>query len=93
MSEAQRKAEIDKLAADIRDLVDRRKHPERAILRESEAVWEAVQVAFGEKEVKDMLTYLLGGDDGAADEWLEMALAGRDDWDEDGEGDEPEPAF
>lgn len=64
---------------DILDLVNRRKHPKRAILRESEVVWEAVQVAFGEREVKDMLTYFLEGDDGAADEWLEMAIAGRED--------------
>lgn len=73
-----RRAEIEKLAADIRDLVDRRKHPERAILRESEAVYEAVQVALGEQAMKAMLAYLLGGDDDEANEWLAMAMASDD---------------
>lgn len=89
MTDAQRRAEITKLAAEIRDLIDRRKHPERMILRESEAVWEAVHEAFGEVATKRMLDYLLGGED-EADDWLEMAAAGRHDVDEDGE---PEPAF
>lgn len=92
MSDARRKAEIAKLAGDLRDLIDRRKHPERAILREREAVWEAVQEALGERTMKTMLVYLLG-DDEEANEWLEMASARDEDWDENGEGDEPEPAF
>lgn len=75
LDEIERRAEIEKLAADIRDLMDRRKHPERAILRESEAVYEAVQVALGEQAMKAMLAYLLGGDDDEADEWLAMAMA------------------
>lgn len=92
MTDAQRKSEIEKLAADIRDLFDRRKHPERVILSESEAVWEAVQVALGEKAIKDMLAYLLVGED-EADEWLEMATAGSESTEEGEDGDEPEPAF
>lgn len=78
MTDAQRKAEIEKLAADIRDLVDRRKHPERAILRESEAVYEAVHIALGERATKEMLAWLLGGDDDEADEWAMMSTAGSD---------------
>jgi len=92
MTDAQRRAEIAKLAGEIRDLIDRRKHPERAILRDSFAVWDAVQEAFGEKTVKSMLEYLLGGED-EADEWLEMAAAGQDEVEEEGASDEPEPQF
>lgn len=91
LSDDQREAEIEKLAGEIRDLVDRRKHPERAILRESEAVYEAVQVALGEQAMKAMLAWLFGGDE--AGDWLEMASAGDDDIDGGGEGDEAEPAF
>ncbi|HHW34668.1 MAG TPA: ParB N-terminal domain-containing protein [Paracoccus solventivorans] len=93
MSDARRRAEIEKLAADVRDLFDRRKHPERVILCDSYAVWEAVEAALGEKAMKEMLAYLLGGDDDEANEWLEMATAGGDAADEADEGDEPEPAF
>ncbi|AOZ69950.1 hypothetical protein LPB142_11960 [Rhodobacter xanthinilyticus] len=78
LDEAERRAEIERLAADIRDLVDRRKHPERAILCESEAVYEAIQVALGEQAMKAMLAYLLGGDDDEADEWLAMAATSYD---------------
>lgn len=78
LDDAARRAEIEKLAADIRDLMDRRKHPERVILRESEAVYEAVQVALGEQAMKAMLAYLLGGDDDEADEWLAMAITSND---------------
>lgn len=94
MTDAQRRAEIEKLAADIRDLLDRRKHPERAVLRETEAVWEAIQVALGERTLKDMLAWLHGGDEDEADEWLMAAAAGRNDVAEDtGEDGGEEPAF
>lgn len=93
LTEEQRRHEIKTLAAEIRDLVDRRKHPERAILRESEAVWEAVQVALGEKAMKEMLAYLLGGDGEDADEWLEKAMASGVGVGEGEDGEEPEPAF
>lgn len=94
MTDAQRRAEIEKLAADIRDLLDRRKHPERGILRESEAVWEAIQVALGERTLKDMLAWLLGGDEDEADDWLMAAAAGRGEVAEDtGEDGEEGPAF
>lgn len=91
MDDAKRQAEIKKLAADMRDLVDRRKHPERAILRDSLAVWEAVHDALGAKAMKDMLAYLFGGDEDEADEWLQMAMAGPDPVQEG--DDEQEPAF
>lgn len=94
MTDTQRRAEIEKLAADIRDLLDRRKHPERAVLRESEAVWEAIQVALGERTMKDMLAWLHGGDEAGADEWLLAAATGRNDVAKDaGEDGEEEPAF
>jgi len=92
MPDARRNAEISKLAVDIRDLIDRRKHPERAILRDSYAVWEAVGEAFGENAMKHMLEYLLGGED-EADEWLEAAKSGRDEVEDCDGGDDPQPQF
>lgn len=85
LTETQRKAQIDTLIRTLRDALDRRKHPELTILRESEAVWEAVQGALGEQTTKAMLAWLHGGDDETADEWLELAAAGVMGDDEDDE--------
>ena len=96
LSDARRKAEIVKLAADIRDLLDRRKHPERSILREEQAVWEAIGEALGEPTVKHMLEYLLGGED-EADEWVEFARSGYEeeagDAEDEAEEEGSEPQF
>lgn len=90
MTDAMRAAEIGRLAADFRDLTDRRKHPERAILCDCFAVWEAFELAYGEKAVKDMFAYLMGdGRDG--DEWLELASA--DSSQEADDDDDVEPQF
>ena len=101
MTDAVRDAQIDKLAEDIRDLTDRRKHPDRAILRDTHAVWEAMQRAFGERAFKDMLAYILG-DDEEADDWLELASAGASlelvsaassERDDAQDADDPDPQF
>jgi len=92
LSDAQRKAEIGKLAADIRELLDRRKHPERPILREQQAIWEAIAEALGENALKQMLDYLLGGED-EANEWLELARSGREEVAGDADDEDPEPQF
>ena len=98
MTDAQRKAETTKLAKDFRDLIDRRKHPERHILRDSQAVEEAIFEALGDKRMKDMFAYLYGTEE-EADEWLSFTQGGHEFCTEsvsedlsDGEG-EPEPEF
>lgn len=90
MSDATRTAEIERLASDFRDLTDRRKHPERAILCDCFAVWEAFELAYGEKAVKSMFAYLMG-DGRDADEWLELASTGYSQ--ETDDEDEVEPQF
>lgn len=89
MTDDQREAEIRKLAGEYRDLTDRRKHPERAILRDTDAIFDAMLQAFGERKMKDMLEYLLGDD---AREWLKMA-ASASGVESVGEDEEPEPPF
>ncbi len=91
MSDAQRKAEISKLAGDLRDLIDRRKHPERAILRDSQAVEEALFEALGDSRIKGMFDYFFGEAEDA-DEWLALSQGGSDVGEPD-EDQEPEPAF
>lgn len=90
MTDAMRAAEIERLAADFRDLTDRRKHPDRAILCDSFAVWEAFELAYGAKAVKSMFAYLMG-DGRDADEWLEFASTGYSQ--EADDEDEVEPQF
>lgn len=92
MTDAQRKVEIGKLAGDIRELLDRRKHPERPILREQQAVWEAIGEALGDNALKQMLDYLLGGAE-EANEWLALARSSGDEAAEDAEDDDPDPQF
>lgn len=91
MTDAQRKAEIGKLAADLRDLFDRRKHPDRVILRDSQAVEDAIFEALGEARVKAMFDYFFGEAEDA-DEWLALARSGVAADDEDAD-DAPEPEF
>jgi hypothetical protein len=62
MSEAQRTAGIAGLVRDIRDLFDRRKHPERAILRDTEAVDTALIEALGFPRMRGIADYLCGGE-------------------------------
>lgn len=50
LTDDQREAQIDDLAAKLRDLTDRRKHPEMPILCEKEAVFEAFFRAYGERD-------------------------------------------
>lgn len=92
MTDAQRKAEIDKLAAELRDLFDRRKHRERSILCDEQAIWEAIGEALGDNALKHMLDYLLGGEDEAS-EWLGLARSGFDEAAEPAEDEDPEPQF
>lgn len=91
MTDAKRKAESDKLVSDLRDLLDRRKHPERAILRDSLAVEEAIFEALGDKRIKNMFEHFFG-DAEEGDDWLELSGGGGDL--DDGDTDEhPEPNF
>lgn len=90
MTDAQRKAETDKLASDLRDFLDRRKHPERPILRDSQAVEEAIFAALGDKRIKHMFEYFFGDAD-EGDEWLELSGGGSEPDDDD--NDTPEPNF
>jgi hypothetical protein len=97
MNDTQRKAEIGKLAADVRDLLDRRKHPERAVLRDSQAVEEAILEALGDNRIKAMFEYFFGEAEDA-NEWLAFAqsandIAGQDAGEDVGEDDEPESQF
>lgn len=93
MTEAQRNAEKETLIKDIRDLLDRRKHPQRGILRDGHLVEEAICDALGEKRVKSMVEYIFGSGD-EVDDW--MAFQRSDDsigGDEHDADQEPEPAF
>lgn len=87
MTDAQRRAEVEKLAGDIRDLIDRRKHPERLILRDGDAVNDAICEALGAQRLRHLIEYV-GEDD---DEWLALAQD-RSDGDDHGD-DDPLPAF
>ncbi|PYF13155.1 hypothetical protein C8J30_101542 [Rhodobacter viridis] len=92
LSEAQRNAEIDKLAGDLRDLLDRRKNPDRLILREEQAIWEAICVALGENTIKHMFGYLLGSEE-AVDDWAALRKASEEALTLRAEDDDPEPQF
>ncbi|MCA0272204.1 MAG: hypothetical protein LCH69_09080 [Proteobacteria bacterium] len=93
MTEALRKAEVEKLAADIRELFDRRKHPERLILMDGDAVEEAIFEALGDKRIKRMFGYYFGDPD-EANEWLDHVRDGNSvDDDEVDDSKEPEPQF
>jgi hypothetical protein len=72
LSDVQRRAGIHELVKDFRDMLDRRKHPERLILRDAHAVEEAIVEAVGEKRFKQMIEYHLG-EEAEADEWLNFA--------------------
>lgn len=76
LTDDQRAAEIDRLADDFRDLIDRRKHPQRAILRESEAVEQALIQAIGERRAKAIIAWHF---DLEPDDWLRMAAHSPDD--------------
>lgn len=84
----------DKLAKDIRDLLDWRKHPERrTLLLIDEAVNSALWRALGSQRMGRLLQHT-GYADEDVNEWLEF-LTDRDGGDDrgDDEEDEPEPQF
>lgn len=92
LSDAQRRKHISDLANDLRDCLDRRKKP-NPILRDSDAVWEAIHEALGDRRFKEMVAYVLGEDE-EVNEWLEMASYREEDDDEcDAEDDEDAPNF
>lgn len=67
LSDAQRERGIKNLVADVRDLLDWRKHgSENPILRDSDAVGEAIAIALGAQRVRAIFEYQYG--DGH-DEW------------------------
>lgn len=85
LTEEQIDAEVDQLAAEFRDLVDYRKHPGRAILRDAEAVERALVRALGERRLKAMIAYHFDLD---VDEWEKLAEPRPDD-----EPDDADPGF
>ena len=91
MTDAQREREIAILVSEIRDLIDRRKRPEKAILRDSHAVDTAIIDALGDQRFKDLADYFFGGD-AEKDEWLLDAAADDDDADAPDDDDEIEDA-
>lgn len=91
MTDAQCKAETNRLASDLRDFLDRSKHPERPILRDSHAIEEAILAALGDKRIKHMFEYFFGYA-GVGDEWLELS-SGASDPDDDDLENAPEPNF
>lgn len=70
MTEAQRTEGIIDLCKALRDAFDRRKHPDKPILREEQAIWEAIGMALGEPQLKAMVEHLLCEEE---NEWLEAA--------------------
>ncbi len=72
MSDKERAAAIDALRNEIRDLLDRRKRPDQRILRDAEAVDEAILRALGDQRFKAIASYYFGE---VADEWAEDAKA------------------
>lgn len=89
-TDEERAKEVTALAKDIRDLLDRRKHPERRILLDSGAVDDAICEALGSYRMRLLADY--SGEDGEdISEWQRLARD-RDDADDLGD-DEPVPAF
>lgn len=69
MTDARREREITILVSEIRDVIDRRKRPEKAILRDGHAVDTAIIKALGDKRFKELADYFFG-DNKDQDEWL-----------------------
>ncbi|MCZ7494300.1 hypothetical protein O8B39_07310 [Agrobacterium rhizogenes] len=74
MSDARREREIAILVSEIRDVIDRRKRPEKAILRDGWAVDTAILEAIGDKRFKDLADYFFGENE-ERDEWFGDTLA------------------
>ncbi len=88
MTDAQRHREIEALATDIRDVLDRRKRPEKAILVDSYAVNEAIVTALGDPRFKQIAEWFVGGRDNL-DEWV----ADVNEWDDADDGDDEDAPF
>ncbi len=69
MTDARREREIAILVSEIRDVIDRRKRPEKAILRDGWAVDTAILEAIGDKRFKDLADYFFGENE-ERDEWF-----------------------
>lgn len=74
MTDARREREIAILVSEIRDVIDRRKRPEKAILRDGWAVDTAILEAIGDKRFKDLADYFFGENE-ERDEWFGDTLA------------------
>lgn len=89
LSDEARAREVEALTADIRDLIDRRKNPQRVILLDSAAVDDALCAALGSQRLRYLAQY--GGTVKDVEEWLRLM---RDQQDEDEFGDnDPLPTF
>ncbi len=69
MTDARREREIAILVSEIRDVIDRRKRPEKAILRDGWAVDTAILEAIGDKRFKELADYFFGENE-ERDEWF-----------------------
>ncbi|MCD1265998.1 hypothetical protein B5M44_12720 [Shinella sumterensis] len=69
MTDARREREIAILVSEIRDVIDRRKRPEKAILRDGWAVDTAILEAIGDKRFKDLADYFFGENE-ERNEWF-----------------------
>lgn len=73
MTDARREQEIAILVSEIRDVIDRRKRPDKVILRDGGAVGTAIIEALGDQRFKDLAEYFFG-DDQDHDEWCLDAI-------------------